>query len=62
MPIATDGTTAPSIRNGLDLTAEVAEMDQVRRLRTLFCSNAMQLSMAALSPAAPTRPIEPVRP
>lgn len=31
---------------------------QVRRFRTLFCSRAKKDSMAALSPAAPTRRIE----
>jgi hypothetical protein len=32
---------------------------QRRRSRTFFCSRLKKLSMAALSPAAPTRPMEP---
>jgi hypothetical protein len=41
---------------GHDRDAEFSRVAHVRRLRALFCSND---SMAVLSPAAPTFPIEP---
>ena len=34
-------------------------MAQVRRLSTFFCSREKKDSMAALSPQAPTRPMDP---
>ena len=36
-----------------------SRVSQRRRSRTFFCSRLKKLSMAALSPAAPTRPIDP---
>src|SRR5688572_18067172 len=38
-----------------------ARVAQRRRFKTLFCSRPKNDSMAALSPAAPTRPIDPTR-
>ena len=42
--------------------AAAARLFQRRVSRTFFCSNAKNDSIAALSPAAPTRPIEPTSP
>src|SRR5699024_4844165 len=39
-----------------------SRVSQRRVSRTFFCSNEKKLSMAALSPEDPTRPIDPFRP
>src|SRR5665647_400095 len=38
-----------------------SRVSQRRRFRTFFCSREKKDSMAALSPAAPTRPMDPTR-
>ena len=44
---------------GHDRQAQVVAGAPKRRSRTLFCSSAKNDSIAALSPQAPTRPIDP---
>src|ERR1700747_2947393 len=39
-----------------------SRVSQRRRSSTFFCSRLKKLSMAALSPAAPTQPIDPTMP
>ena len=53
---------APAAVIGLledDRQAQLLAAGPALRLRTFFCSRLKKDSMAALSPAAPTRPIEP---
>lgn len=45
-----------------DREAEVCRVAHRRWLSTLVCSSDQNDSMAALSPAAPTRPMEPTMP
>ena len=45
-----------------DRLVELVVVRQRRRFRTFFCSRACQDSIAALSPAEATRPIEPLSP